>query len=477
VPIVDRVLGSRPFSLADQRAFAALSGDFNPVHVDPVEARRTMFGGPIVHGIHSMLYALDRLVAAETAPQRSIAQLRASFRQAVSLDRPVVVRAASGDDPQRFELRIELDQQIVSTISGRWGTGEVASLEVVDAPISPRAPVNAPFETLAAASGSLPLHLERAAARELFPALSAQLHPAQLAELLATTRIVGMECPGLYSLYSGLELKASPTSATTLGWRVGKSDARVGVLSVAITGPTLSGSLATFVRPRPHAQAELKAIAELVRPEEFRGHHALVVGGSRGLGEVTAKCIAAGGGKTTITYASGAEDAERLASEIRAHGGRSACAKLDVLSTELDLSFLASEPPTHLYYFATPHISIDRNRSFSTEHFEQLSRYYVGGFVRLVEAVRALYDRELVVIFPSTVFLDEPPPGAMEYSLAKAAGEAACRLLEKTHPRLRAHSPRLPRMKTDQTVGLLPGNAAEPVAVMLELLRSMAASS
>jgi hypothetical protein len=36
------------FTPADQRAFARLSGDFNPVHQDPVAARRTVAGEPIV---------------------------------------------------------------------------------------------------------------------------------------------------------------------------------------------------------------------------------------------------------------------------------------------------------------------------------------------------------------------------------------------------------------------------------------------
>ena len=46
------------FSLDDQVAFAKLSGDYNPVHLDPLKARRTRFGYPVVHGIHLMLWEL-----------------------------------------------------------------------------------------------------------------------------------------------------------------------------------------------------------------------------------------------------------------------------------------------------------------------------------------------------------------------------------------------------------------------------------
>ena len=45
---------SRTFDVADVRAFAELTGDRNPVHLDEEVARRTRFHRPIVHG---MLYA------------------------------------------------------------------------------------------------------------------------------------------------------------------------------------------------------------------------------------------------------------------------------------------------------------------------------------------------------------------------------------------------------------------------------------
>ena len=41
------------------RAFAKLSGDVNPVHMDEAYARRSFAGEPIVHGVHLLLRALD----------------------------------------------------------------------------------------------------------------------------------------------------------------------------------------------------------------------------------------------------------------------------------------------------------------------------------------------------------------------------------------------------------------------------------
>ena len=50
---------TRTFTLDDQLAFAALAGDFNPLHVDPLAARRLIFGEVVVHGVHAVLWALD----------------------------------------------------------------------------------------------------------------------------------------------------------------------------------------------------------------------------------------------------------------------------------------------------------------------------------------------------------------------------------------------------------------------------------
>ena len=47
------------FSLKGQQEFADLSGDFNPIHLDSVYARRTIWGRVAVHGINQLLTALD----------------------------------------------------------------------------------------------------------------------------------------------------------------------------------------------------------------------------------------------------------------------------------------------------------------------------------------------------------------------------------------------------------------------------------
>ena len=46
--------------------FATLSGDYNPLHVDAISARRFLFGSPVVHGIHTILWSLNSWLENET---------------------------------------------------------------------------------------------------------------------------------------------------------------------------------------------------------------------------------------------------------------------------------------------------------------------------------------------------------------------------------------------------------------------------
>ena len=42
---------SKTITAEDVQGFAALSGDFNPLHLDAEFARKTTFGRPVVHGM------------------------------------------------------------------------------------------------------------------------------------------------------------------------------------------------------------------------------------------------------------------------------------------------------------------------------------------------------------------------------------------------------------------------------------------
>jgi len=76
-------IASRAFTLNDQREFARLSGDRNPLHLDANFARRTQMGAPVVHGIHTLLWAMESVLRSTTFEVRNV---RARFHQPLFLD-------------------------------------------------------------------------------------------------------------------------------------------------------------------------------------------------------------------------------------------------------------------------------------------------------------------------------------------------------------------------------------------------------
>jgi acyl dehydratase len=458
------VLAERTFTPADQERFAALSGDFNPMHMDPIAARRTVFGAPVVHGVHLLLWALDSWVRGRTI---ALERVKASFNRGVLVGD--LVRVCLVKDGEDFALQIQRNESKLVPIRGKLGVAAEYAGTFPSMGAMKCREMN-PAEA-ASAAGMVPLTYSPADASALFPHLSSALPAVQLAELLATTRLVGMECPGLHSLYSGLDLSFSgpATGEAVLNYRVTRAD-DFGRLSLAVEGPGFQGELRAFLRPPPSSQKSARELAGLVTRGAFAGQKAVVVGGSRGLGEVTAKLLAMGGADVTITYHRGKSDAEAVGTEINSAGGTCKVAQFDCTQPGDDELF---QSLTHLYYFATPHISSDDTVLFSPERFSEYCRYYVTGFAQTLMAAQGA--AKLQVFYPSTIFLDDAPAHMSEYCAAKAAGEELCKQLAK--PGWRIHAPRLPRMHTDQNNGFLPPEMEAVETVMLRYLLESASES
>src|SRR5271154_3905523 len=54
-----RHIGEKTFTEEGQELFASVSLDRNPIHVDPIAARRLVTGHQVVHGIHILIAAIE----------------------------------------------------------------------------------------------------------------------------------------------------------------------------------------------------------------------------------------------------------------------------------------------------------------------------------------------------------------------------------------------------------------------------------
>jgi hypothetical protein len=451
----------------DQERFAALTGDWNPLHVDPVAARRTQFGRALVHGVHLLLWALEE--SGQPGHPAAIKTLSCSFRRPVGVGEDAQCQAGS----ENGVLRLRVSSRGAVSLSAEMTFAAPQNLPFADAAAA-RMPCKflAP-EAAADARGLTALRMSPAAWRAAFPRLAANLPLAQLALLAATTRIVGMECPGLHSVYTALELSPATAAPHGVQWAVQTYDERFGRVTLEARSAAGNAIITAAFRPPPRQQPSMAQLATEIVPNVYAGRRALVVGGSRGLGELCAKMLAAGGAQVWLTYHQGGEDAGRVAAEILAHGGAANAVAYNVLAPPESLAtwFAADAPPTHVYYFATPPITAGVPGGFSTETFQKFCRYYVDGVKNLWSAIRAFSKTQLTLVYPSSVYVEDMVASLGEYAVAKAAGETFCRFIAAVDRRTVIKIPRLPRLPTDQTLSLTEDEAEEDaVEVMKKVL-------
>jgi len=460
---------------AEHRAFAKLSGDRNPIHVDAAYARRSFAGEPIVHGAHLLLRAIDaHCRSARIAGPLSVT---ARFLKPAFPGEPIEIFRTAEDAAVR--LTISAGATLADVLIAPRPAGDAPTpphgtdLTPARASRPPREPAVRGVEDADRAKGVLE-PADAAAASRAFPRAARALGAEVVAAIARLSAVVGMECPGRDSLLSQMTLDVTPRAPESpLDWRVTRTDRLLRLVRLAVRGAGVVGTVQAFVRRPPAPAPDVAAIASIVTPGEFAGQTALIVGGSRGLGAATAAIVAAGGGAAILTYHSSGEAAASLKRAIVAAGFKADALRIDVVEHSGPLAKAAERfGVTHLYYFATPKIFARRREPFDVALFHRFCEVYVDGFARACDAVASAAPAASV-FYPSSTAIAEFLPDLTEYSAAKAAGETLCDVLPRILSGLSIMRMRLPRITTDQTASLIAAAAADPVEVMLPIVREL----
>lgn len=463
-------VAQRSFDEAAQRAFADLSGDHNPIHLNYRFARRTQIGRVIVHGVHLLLWALESASAAGrlVAPIRS---LEVRFLKPVYLCETATVAVNSVG--RAVELQVRVADILVMVVTLR-PTAEPLAVPKTDAiacePKVRSEPADRGNDDLSACAGAVRL-ASQVACRATFPSVASLIGTERVAALLGISRIVGMECPGLHSLLSSVTANlVEMDDDDKLRYVTTDYDRRFCAARISAWGGRLCARIEAFSRPPPTVHPSTREVAARVALSSFASQCALVIGGSRGLGEVTAKVVAAGGGRTVITYATGRLEAEAVADDIRAWGGNCTVLRYDVRGSPTEQLAQLGCAPTHAYYFATPQIFRRTTGRYDPDLFREFALYYVDGFASVCET---LSTSAIAAFYPSTIAVVESNKGLSEYAMAKAAGEKLCADLQAFRSNLRLVVKRLPRTLTDQTATVALVEAKSAADVMIPIVAEM----
>lgn len=459
------------------RQFAALTGDWNPMHMDPIEARRTQPGAPVVHGMHTLLWALEWM-ATELPEFNRVRKIKVAFVKWVYVGSTANLLILSSNEKE-IRAQITVGDIVTTNITASLGISTLDRTTAHPNEFARQAtnPVakELQFEDMPGQYGFVEVAASSEELAQLFPGLSAVLHPLRVAALGALSQLVGMKCPGRHSIFAGLniEFNAEPQCDGTVHYRVKSTDKRFRIVNLDVNGCGIEGIVQAFARVPPALQVSMEVVIPKVQANEFSGVHALIVGGSRGLGELTAKVIAAGGGNVTITYAVGREEAENVAREIQQSGKNCDVVQYDALQPSMQQLQDLRSAVTHAYYYATCRIFRLKRGIFSQAIHQEFNRFYVEGFFDMCQALEALGLSEVPVFYPSSVAVGDRPADMTEYAMAKAAGEILCEDINRFMKGIRVVVSRLPRLPTDQTLSLIPGSYSDPLETILPIIREV----
>jgi acyl dehydratase len=467
------VAAARAFTEADQAFYAAVSGDCNPMHLDALAARRTQAGAPVVHGVHAVLWVLDELARGGVL-REPLAALDVEFRRFIYVGVPAELRFTTVADGIRASVWSEGLNRIDIVFRFTRSAAQPVAFRAGAPLVETDQPLDLNLEAVAASAGRMTATIDPRLG-VAFPSAAAYVGAQRLQAIARLSTLVGMVCPGLHSIFDGfaLELTEESNVVDQFSFAIATLDDRFRRVVIEVAGSGIAGTVTAFVRYPPVQQPGLAEAAAVVAPGEFAGVTALVVGGSRGLGAMTARLIVAGGGRALVTYRVGRAEALELVAEL----GEERCRSLPYDALEPAAPQLADLPwpIDQAYYFATTQIFREQGALFSPARFAELCAIYVVAFEDLAAALAAQATAPLALFYPSSVAVAERPRKMTEYSMAKAAAEVLCSDLDRALKRVKILVERLPRVLTDQTSSVVPAEATDALTLMLPLVRRMTA--
>ncbi len=469
---------TRTFSVADCRAFGSMSGDMNPMHTDPLAARRVGTGKPVVHGALIALTGMDLFAARISGRVTAVA---CEFLNMVSADDPVIYAMAASGPTVRIAATVRGLTCTIVKVTTASDTTPASSTDAlaseVDGELLPLVSIADDRPISAWAGFSSRVSLPEADFATYFPGACHLLGMTTVQSIARSSYVIGMLCPGLHSMWASFRFSLPNRDAGTqeLRFTLDSFDERFRIAVVRFSG-SLLGEARAFVRPSPALQPDTRVLATLVAPGEFAGIRALVVGGSRGIGEATAKLLAAGGAEVLITWAGGEGDAIQVAGDIQQAGGNCRIRRFRAAEDSIQDMFAELGRIDHAYYFATPRIFNKSAGIFDRARFDEFIDIYAKPFGDLCEAMNAQKLPEKARVFqPSSSAIDDRPRGTTEYAMAKLACELLADDLARTLQHISILRHRLPRIATDQTASVVEAQAQSAPGVMLPILRAMSA--
>lgn len=460
------------FTKEDVVQFSEASHDRNPLHLSEAYARATPYGEPVVFGVLGVLAALGQLA---DRPHHRLEHLSVEFRNPLTVGTPYRLElSAATADCNTVKLHDATRLMMKATFT--FAPGETSAQSMPRQEALPRSEAAdrakadlAPGTTVKGIYGPCAQEFAHIMARWGLSSKGATAR--QLAALLWTSFLVGMELPGQRAVFWRLMVSFHPEWEHSSGpfhyeAVVQEFDDRYDLLR---TSGTLSSGQTTgataqmwaFVRQAP-PQPSLSRITELLPlSTRLNGKVALVIGGSRGLGAAITQALASQGCSVALNYHRSTQEAERIRTSFGERSDRITllqgnaaeaewceAARRAILNRYGRLDFLICN--------ASPPI---RPLPFVPEKLAQFDDF-VARSLALVTVPLAAFRGTLAEqggwnILISSAFVTDLPAEFPHYVTTKCAVEGLVRWSALHQPKVRHLIVRPPKLFTDQTNSMM----------------------
>lgn len=454
------------FNLKEAKTFADLSGDFNPMHLDENYSRRLIYGEPVAHGINVVFKILENRLGI-LAKKILVKDLKIKFLEPIYYGvkyNCTIVKVGEIEN-----ITLSFNQKKIISISISYDiNAKFNNIVSNNNSFEKVAPIFLLIEKVNYYHQTIKYEINSDLFKLNYPKTYEFIELKLINFLISTSYIVGMKIPGLNSIYSQIELSKSNVINYDIGdisINIHKTYKSVNLIKLDISDNSFFARINCFFRPPPISQPKIKNLANIVIKDEFKSQDVLIIGGSRGLGELTSKIIALGGGKVTITYSSGLLEATKIKNEIfEFNQSNITIEKLNI--NDNNFTYLSNRF-SHIYYFPTPKIKKSISDIFDDSLYRKYFNYYVTGFNKILDFCSK--NNDCKIFYPSTIFIEQNENHFKEYIRAKIDGEKL--IDEFDQKKIKIFKPRLPKLDTDQTASLIYEEKSDIISIMYKTIK------
>lgn len=458
----------KKFNNNDQLKFSKLTGDLNPIHLYKSYAANTLFQNVVVHGLHSVVWALEKTILSNI---KDINRVKINFLKPVFLNEEVFLNVTKKNKKEiQIIVKSKIEKKIIikTFISNKeiFFKKNIHNINYNQKTIPKK-------KKIKKIKGFLYLQNNVSLIKKNFPKINNKIAIEKIVRLISLSRLVGVQLNNNPSILTYIDLSfENSILKNKIQFKVKKFIKRFSFCELNILGNGVKAQIESFKIPEIR-KITFQKIKKKIPRMLFLNKNVLIIGGSNGLGEIAVNSLCALGANVTFTYNNNYFNSNKMVLDLKKNNIRCNYFKLDVTKIgKKDITFLKSKKFENIYYFATPKITSTKN--FNNNLYKRYLNYYVTSFKKILKNINCLTEKKTKIFFPSTIYINEKNENFPEYVKAKKKAENLCDSINKKN-NLKYHIlyERLPRIYTRQSSSFYELSYFDGFKIILKIIKKL----